>query len=283
MESAYTEADAIAALANKPFIDFLDTGVPVVFTPAGSLVPWAKEIREDLLPEPVRKRGTTVMHDAESFIAMLDRHGSLSTMNIYLDVNYATSDVKAIAVFNDHQDGAGDAGWRDFRCIYQPRFSEEWRRWTANNKVAMDQTKFANFLEDNIGDIVQPEGSTLPSGADVLAFVTALSETRKVKYGSGINLQNGMVQIEFVEEGDNGTKGKLELFKEFAIGIRPYFNGDAYRIIAKLRYRIDRNTGQIALWYELHRHDRALEAASKAIIDKIKSEAGAAVFFGTPE
>lgn len=40
-----------------------------------------------------------------------------------------------------------------------------------------------------------------------LLFVAAMQETRKVKYGSAVNLQNGMVQIEFIEDGDSGTKG----------------------------------------------------------------------------
>lgn len=223
------------------------------------------------------------MHDVDSFIATLKRHGSLATCNVYLDVDYAANKVHAVAIFNDHADGNGAPGWRDFRCTFQPRFGEEWKRWTANHKQAMEQVKFAHFLEENIGDIVAVEGTKLPSGADMLTFVTALTETRKVKYGSGVNLQNGMVQIEFIEEGDNGTKGKLELFREFAIGVRPFFNGEGYQVRAWLRYRIDRNTGAIAFWYELQRHDKALEDASRAVIEKIRAEAGASVVFGKPE
>jgi uncharacterized protein YfdQ (DUF2303 family) len=272
------EATAIAALAQKPFVQTIE-GVPVIFTPAGDLVPWNAGLREDLLPVPTRKTGTLQMHDVDSFIAVLKRHGSLATCNVYLDVDYAANKVHAIAIFNDHGDGAGTPGWRDFRCTFQPRFGEEWKRWTANHKQPMEQVKFAHFLEENIGDIVPVENTKLPSGADMLTFVTALTETRKVKYGSGVNLQNGMVQIEFIEEGDKGTKGKLEVFREFAIGVRPFFNGEGYQVRAYLRYRIDRNTGGIAFWYELQRH----EDASRAVIEKIRSDAGATVVFGKPE
>ncbi|MBI3096378.1 MAG: DUF2303 family protein [Rhodocyclales bacterium] len=281
MENA-TEASAIAALSQKPFTGTVE-GVPVIFTPAGDLTPWAVSLHENLLDTPTRKRGTLQMHDVDSFIATLKRHGSLATCNIYLDVDYAANKVHAIAIFNDHGDGVGQPGWRDFRCTFQPRFGEEWKRWTGNHKQPMEQVKFAHFLEENIGDIVTVQDTKLPSGADMLTFVTALTETRKVKYGSGVNLQNGMVQIEFVEEGDKGTAGKLEIFREFAIGVRPFFNGDAYQVRAYLRYRIDRNTGAIAFWYELQRHDKALEDASRAVIEKIRAEAGATVVFGKPE
>lgn len=282
IQETETEAEAIAALAAAPFTTHLE-GVPIIFLPGPELGSWAMAERENLLPTPTRKRGTLQMHDVDSFIATLKRYGSLATMNVYLDVDYAANKVAAVGIFNDHEDGAGAPGWRDFRCTFQPRFGEEWKRWTGKHKQPMEQVAFAHFLEENIGDIVSPADSRLPTGADMLAFITTLTETRKVKYGSGINLQNGMVQIEFIEEGDNGTKGKLEIFREFAIGVRPYFNGDGYQVRAFLRYRIDRNTGAIAFWYELQRPDRTLEDASRAVIEKIRTEAGAAVVFGRPE
>lgn len=276
-----TEADAVAALAAKPSIEIIE-GVPHLLMPDVD-GEWTYSSLERLLPTPTRKKGTLVAHDVDSFIAILKRHGSLATCNVYLDVDYAANKIDAVALFNDHADGDGAPGWRDFRCTFAPRFGEEWKRWAGHHKKAMDQMAFAQFIETNIADIVQPPGTKLPTGADLLTFATTLTETRKVKYGSGVNLQNGMVQIEFIEEGDNGTKGKLELFREFAIGVQPFFNGDAYQVRAWLRYRIDRNTGQIAFWYELQRHDKALEDASRAVIERIKAEAGAAVVFGRPE
>lgn len=276
-----TETEAAAQLAQQPFSTIIE-GVPHIFMPDGG-GEWSFHERADLLAAPKRKTGTLIAHDVDSFIALLKRHGSLATCNVYLDVDYAANKINAVAIFNDHNDGDGDPGWRDFRCTFAPRFSEEWKRWTNSHKQPMEQVKFAHFIEENIGDIAQPADSKLPSGADLLTFATTISETRKVKYGSGINLQNGMVQIEFIEEGDNGTKGKLELFREFAIGVRPFFNGDAYQVRAHLRYRVDRNTGAIAFWYELQRADKSLEDASKAVIDRIRNEAGAFVVFGRPE
>ena len=186
-------------------------------------------------------------------------------------------------MFNDHGDGFdAPAGWRDHRATFTPRQSEEWKRWNKASGEAMPQVALAHFLEENIADIVSPAGSSMPSGAEVLTFVSKLEETRKVKYGSAVNLQNGMVQLQFVEEGEGATRGQLELFKKFAIGIRPFFGGSAYQLEAFLRYRIDRNNGEIKFWFEIQRPDRTLEDASKEIIDKIV-EAGATVLFGNPD
>ena len=274
-EKIKTEAEAIAALAAKPMVLGAD-GVPYLVLPAG----WTSEDLGHELPTPLRKKGYVQVHEVHSFIDVCKRYGSLAACNIYLDVDYAKQHIVATAVFNDHTDGDGAPGWRDHRAIFKPALSEEWNRWTKSNKIEMTQVKLAHFLEDNIADIVPVD--KLPSGSDVLTFVSKLEDTRKVKYGSAVNLQNGMVQIEFIEDGDTATKGRLELFREFALGIRPFFNGDGYEIRAFLRYRIDRNTGQIVFWYELKRPDRVLEEASKELIDTIRTKTGMPIIFGEP-
>ena len=275
-----TEADAIAGLAATPFVETIH-GVPIIMLPSGN-GQWTADEQANLLPAPTRKTGNIKTHNTDSFIDVAKRFGSLATCNIYLDVDYAAQRVQATAVFNDHADGDGDAGWRDHRATFAPRQTEEWKRWTGKDRQVMEQVKLAHFLEENIGDIASADG--MPSGSDVLTFVSHLEETRKVKYGSAVNLQNGMVQIEFVEDsGDKTTTGKLEMFREFALGLRPFDGGDAYQVKAFLRYRIDRNTGQIVFWFELQRPDRVLEDASKAMVDKIKTSTGLPVIFGTPE
>lgn len=283
-EAKLTETEALIEGMATP-LSWEVNGVPIAFVPKGfSLIE-----QSHLLPHPTRKRGTVVIHDVDSFIEYVKQQGSLTSSTIYLDVDYSQLKIKATAIFNDHADkdaddgfGISKPGWRDHRAIFEPRVSAEWVEWLVNNKTALDQEKLAAFIETNIADITSPPDSNLPTGADMLAFVTALEETRKVKYGSAVNLQNGMVQIEFTEDNDAGQKGKLNLFREFAIGIRPFFNGAAYEIRAFLRYRIDRNTAQIKFWYELKRPDKVMEDAAKVVIEAIRTQTGMPVFFATP-
>ena len=276
--SDITEAQAVANLIQKPFVELVQ-GTPVIFTPNQS-GQWDFREAEHLLDAPLRKRGLINIHDVDSFIAVTKKQGSLTNTNIYLDVDYAKNKVKATAVFNDHADGE-TAGWRDYRAEFNPRITEEWTRWNGSHKKPLSQVEFAQFLETNLSDIASPTGSGLPTSSDVLTFVTNLTEIRNVKYGSGVNLQNGMVQLQFVEEGDSATKGNLEIFKEFAIGVCPFFGGSAYQVKAFLRYRIDRNSGQIVFWYELQRADKTIEDAAKEVIEKIKTETGLPVIFGS--
>lgn len=276
-ETKKTEAEAIAEISAKPSLHN-ESGNPFAYVPAG----WVRDDFRYLLPNPRRKTGHYNLHEVESFIDIVKRQGSLANCNIYLNVDYGKQKINAIAIFNDHADGDGPAGWRDHSAIYEPKFSEEWRRWTAHSGKHMTQIELGNFLEGNISDIATPVGTTLPTGSEVLSFVTALQETRKVKYGSTIDLANGMKQIEFIEEGSDAQKGKLSIFREFALGIRPFINGQAYELRAYLRYRVDRNNGNITFWYELQRPDRLLEDACRKIVHDIKTKTGMPVLFGSP-
>lgn len=270
-----TEAEVILEAARKPqLVGFTDAGHPVTNTPM-ALIPDGYELKdlESIMEGPRRRSGTVRLHDDESFISYTKEIGSLSNTRIYIDADYAKSNLTVTAIFNDHSDAAG---WRDHRAVFVPRMTEEWERWLQNNSEAMSQQKFAHFLEANLTDI------RTPNGADVLLFATNLEETRNVKYRSGVNLANGMVQLEYVEEGDSNTKGKLDAFKEFTLGIRPFFNGDYYEIKAFLRYRIDRNSGEIKFFYELQRADRVIEDATKTLADKIKAQIGFPTYFGQP-
>ncbi|WP_162299556.1 DUF2303 family protein [Pseudomethylobacillus aquaticus] len=275
MDKVRTEADAVAEITRQPRVEHIE-GVPYLLMPASN-GGWDWEPKEALLAAPLRKSGTVHVHDADSFIMMAKRHGSLADAVIYVDVDYTNNKVQATAVYNDHGD---QAGWRDHTTVFMPRQTEEWRRWNKNNKKTMSQVEFANYLEQNIQDI--HGGDDLPTGSDVLTFVSSLQETRKVKYGSAINLQNGTVQIEFIEDGEKAQKGKLELFREFAVGAAPFFGGTPFKVRAFLRYRIDRNTGEIVFWYELQRADKVLEEACKEMIERIKGESGLPVVYGTP-
>lgn len=277
MDKINTEAHAIAELAQKPFISKDHTSSAVAFIPDGN-GSWTFKSLEAFQDAPDRKKGAVALHDVDSFIVTAVRHGKEESSVIYIDADYAKNDVSATAVFNDN---GPETGWRDHRAVFTPRQTKQWVDWIQSNGKKMGQEEFANFFEQHIGDFAPVPGK--PNGSDVLTFVSQLQETRTVKYGSSINTQNGMVQLEFTEEGDAAQKGKLDMFKEFTLGISPFFGGEPYQIDAFLRYRIDRTTRQISFWYELKQPEAILEAACADMIEKIKDKTKLPVVFGVPD
>ena len=74
----------------------------------------------------------------------------------------------------------------------------------------------------------------------------------------------------------------MKMFEKIAIGI-PVFHDDQnfYRIDARLKYRI--RDGKLTFWYELIRPRKVLKAATKVMIDTIKTgTTGLSFYFGNP-
>lgn len=243
---------------------------------------WHLEERDDskLMAAPLRKKAVVRAKDADSFIEYVKRHGSLTDCTIWCKADYTQGKVDFTAIINDHGSGDDEQAWRDHRALFAPEFSEEWRRWTSKHKQAMSQTEFATFIEDNLKDIASPDGSGLPTGAMMLEMALSFEATQDMRFKSAIRLSNGGVNLSFVQDDDATTLQKMSVFERFAIGVPVFWNGDAYQIDARLRYRV--REGKLSFWFELVRTDKVLEAASSTVITNIRAATGNPFFFGDP-
>lgn len=266
-------ARTIADEARRPQImtDIVDLERPFAFVPTGYRV-------EDLAPfqaVPHRRVGTVSVDDAASFVYYVKRHQTDAPL-IYCDAKLKTGDVTFVGVLNDHS--AASPGWRDHRITYAVQKSEEWTRWTARNKQVFSQAEFAEFLESNMKDVASADG--LPSGADMLAMALSMEINQDARFKSSIRLQSGGVEMTFVDKEDDATLKRMQVFDRFALGIAPFLNGQPYRLVARLRYRV--KEGALLLWYDLIRPDLVVQDATKALIDQIAAESATPVLLGRP-
>lgn len=222
---------------------------------------------EHLFQAPQRKKGTTVVRDAASFCGLVREHQTDATK-----VYGCMEPPKFVAVLNDHwKEGPG---WRDHRVEYACPLSVEWKTWTGSNKKAMAQADFAQFIEDNAPDIIEP------ASADMIEISRTLEAKKKVNFASGIRLSNGQQELTY-EEQIQGTaaKGKLVVPEVFSIAIPVLEGGDRFRMRARLRYRIS-DQGALAMWFDLERPHKDLEAAVKDVWAAIETGAGVTVING---
>jgi uncharacterized protein YfdQ (DUF2303 family) len=157
-------------------------------------------------------------------------------------------------------------------------FSEEWKRWIGKNNVSLQQAEFALFLEENSRDIRSVEGS--PSGAQMLQMSLEFEANQDMRFKSAVRLQSGGVRMSFVQDDDNQTQANMQMFDQFSIGIPVFWNGDAYSMDARLRYRV--RDGKLIFYYSLIRADKVLEAATQTMIRVIRDKTGNPFFFGDP-
>lgn len=279
MEGVRSDVDAIAEHIATPSVEELSADRTVFLLPPG----WTNvEKTVDLSKEqqhPRRKVGNVILHDAESFIAFVGREGAQEgegtrITSIYVDADYIKGGVTFRAILNEN---AALPQWRDYRALYKPAPSVEWNIWTECDRKPMSQADFAIFVEDNAKDIAV---DSIPTSSQMLQMALTFEATTEARIKSAIRLQSGTTAIEYTDAEDDATLKRMEAFTRFQIGIAPFFNGQAFRIDARLKYR--QNSAKLTFWYELIRPDLQVQEATRGLIAKIKAELpGVPVLMGT--
>ena len=208
---------------------------------------------ESLLGNPTRKRGEYKFADANSFTTYVKKHQSEGT-ELYGSLENGFFK----ATFDDHSKEV--AGWCEHRAYYTCLTSAEWKTWEGNSGTNMSQAQFAQFIEDNLPDIIEP------SGADMLEISRSLEAKTDVKFKSSIRLSDGSREFNF-EEKTEGSSGKLKVPEIFKIAIPVFTGGAPYMLEARLRFRI--REGALSMWYELVRPHKTFEDAVKTAWDEI--------------
>lgn len=219
---------------------------------------------------PRRKTGTVQLGDLSSFNIYVADQGEPHRVYIYADPESRT----LTAVLNEHANGEETAGWRDLRAVYRAELSREFATWLGKDRKPMEQEEFAVFLEDNIADIVEPSGETL------MAVALTLQAKTEVAFNSHRRLDNGQIQLTYSENIEaRAGAGSIEIPREFTIGLRLFKNGDAYKVRARLKYRL--LAQKVKFWYELDRAENAVEDAFQEYINQAR-ENGFTVLIGKP-
>lgn len=264
-----TEAEHITELAVAGVAVRDIEGRPFVMMPRGL----APVDLERYLQAPTRKRGTVRLHDAASFIAAVNAHKTDGT-TLYHRIEPPAFQ----CIFNDHVPSSGQAGWRDHCALYECPLSPEWKAWTGKNKAIMTQADFAQFIEDNLPDVVEP------SAAAMLEMSRSLQAKKKVSFASGIRLDNGQTQFTYEEkiDGSAGSKGQLQVPEVFTIGVPVFEGGPRYAVKARLRYRIS-DQGGLTMWFDLERPHKIIEHAVAELKNTIETGVGMPSLNGSSE
>lgn len=264
MQEAINKLTTLALALGKPFNH---PGLPAPL----ALVPNDVRLQdlEEQLDAPVRIRQSLKVLDAQTFIDYVNRFASDASAVFCNGPEGRTF----IAVLDYHQ--PDQPSWATHKATYQCPTTVEWGNWRKQDRQKLSQNDFAEFIEENVKDIVQPDGnSTAPTAADMLEISRTLEAKKNISFRQGIRLDNGQVQLTYNEEIDGraGASGQLNIPEQFYIGIRPFLGGEAFCIPARFRYRI--TDGRLFMWYELVRPDKVLEEAYTAVREQIKAAIG---------
>jgi len=244
------------------------------------VVPGGFELREaPRMAVPDHPKALVKLRDGASFGRYFNDH-KVERSNIYATLQPA----RFLAVFDDF-DGRADttqgldtdeqADWRQFRAEFAVPASREWNTWTAIDRKDLGQLAFAEFLQDNLPDVVTPDGTTL------LEMCLNFEAIQGGKVVATQRLQDGSVNLQFQAENVGGASVKRPDVIHLSIPV--FENEKPSELSARLRYRIKRDDGSITFRIELVRAHKVLEAAFRDTWTRIEDATGARILLGTPE
>lgn len=219
---------------------------------------------------PVRKRGSIVLHDGDSFGRYITDHSTGVATSLYADVKAR----KVVGILDGHERGADAPGWGEHRAELALRFTDEWSAWLARNGKIEGQTEFAYHIEERMLDVVEPDGATL------LELAQSFQATVNVNFKRAERLDSGETALRFEETVDAraGRQGEIDIPQTFTLDV-PVFEGDEpTRITAHLRYRL--RDGQLRIGYQLVRPEEAIRESFSRVLDVIEAETGIAPYHG---
>lgn len=261
------------AALGKPCVTPGKDGKPYTVLPAGF-----KLAELPTRPLPDRPISQVKLRDAASFIAYFNDH-KLARSRIYASMEPASF----LAVFDDFDTPidpkAGDfseqADWREFRAEFKVPASREWTTWSAIDRKDLNQIGFAEFLQDNLPDVVVPDSASL------LDMVLNFEAVQGGKVVANQRLQDGSTSLQFVS--DTNATGTVKLPDVITLKIPVFENEAPTELICRLRYKIKRDDGTISFKIERVRPHKVLEAAFRATWARIAAETGSVILLGSPE
>ncbi len=266
----------------------------IIATPEGDRfqVDGVKEFLDAYATAPERREGTARLSDLGSFVQHAVRFADVDS------ALFANSDPTApslTSVLDYHRIGAdGAPRYGKHRGVYAFPLSAEWLAWRAQNGAAMDQAKFAEFLENRILDVTDPSdvgatpakliegiGCKFATPSKLLELSRGLSIRVSSKVQTSQNLSTGEASLVYAAQHEDEAGAALKVPGAFLIVLPVFKNGSPYQVAVRLRYRV--REGAITWFYELYQADRVFDHAFKEACDLASTATKLPLFLGSPE
>lgn len=262
--------------------------VPTAYDAKTGRVVMIKDQIENFRTAPARRKGTAIAGTLASFIALVNRHKDAQSA-----LFGATSwpEPKLTAVL-DYDSAEAPARFGQHRVVYEFPLTEEFKAWVDGDSKQMNQTAFAIFLEDHAAELAAPDAyeketyealfkESFATPSEVLELSRYLEVYVAAKAKQGVRLQTGERVVEFAEEHQNASGGKVTIPGIFMVSVPAFVDGNVVRIPARLRYRLA--NGSVNWFYQLYRWESFLRETVEAALNQAADETALPAFDGAPE
>lgn len=193
---------------------------------------------EGLLPQPKRIKVTREFEEPDSFYAYVD------TFNDPRTRLFGNSDeLKIIAILDDHQ--RDEPAWAEHVAVLKLKLSPEWTEWENTCTKPLTQQDLADFLDDHMEQIAEPDSS------DLLSDIRQIHITTNTRCES-VQREGGDIAFSFATETAGGTKTERgRIPHKLVLLIAPFRSWTQVQAVVTLTYRL---TSEKQLLFQMRMH-----------------------------
>jgi len=250
---------------------------PVITAPGGleayAFVPPGFKLQDisDKFGLPPFIRQSVVLDDADSLIAYANRFSDsrsviiadLDALTIGAVLDFHTANQEAVR-------GVLESAPAQHVAALQLRNSEEFARWAAMENQMHSQMVFAEFLDENSADIIDPDPAVM------IEIARDLEATQGVAFKAGTRLQTG--ERSFRYETETRVSGDLVVPQRFRLAIPLFFGEEPTEIEASFRFRPQPDG--LKLGFVWRRVEYVRQAKFREIAFRVSENTGLPVFQG---
>lgn len=250
--------NALTKLAHQPHIHKIDEEHQFMSVPEGMSVRSIKEF----LPPPDRIKQRVELLSVDSFCDYLERYASPDSL---IFANEPSAQYDCVLDYHPSKqsiDSQSSRGYADHVIAYTCPQADPWKLWNGLNGQLLGQVEFAEFVEQNLKDIVTP------SGGELMQVALELRVHKTASFQSDIRLDNGQVQLRYEEEIKGETKHKdMVIPTELKLALPVFVDGPRYELFARFRYSM--TDGKLKMGFQLIRPKDVYNAAVKEVTSAI--------------
>lgn len=208
---------------------------------------------EKFLTAPTAVRCAVKLLNLPSFIAYFNRFKTPGTT-----VFFNPEDLTFTAVFDYHEDPTTPR-WGVHTATYKVEHSNEWDTWWGRHKKEFGQVGFGEFIQENLADVLEPEG------AELLEMALNFEATKTSEFRSAQRLSDGTFKFTFNEDIKTGD---VSVPTSIVLRIPVFFGGSTRDITLRFKYRIV--DGKLQFRYEFAHPDRIIDEEAKLIVSEFE-------------
>ena len=254
--------------------------------PGGMSVAHVKRFIDDERTTPETLKGSTTLHNCQSFIDFVNRYKDDTSAIFYNQDKQKVTCIFDCATKNN-------TSFEQHKADYAFPFSDELKEWKEHNGDVMTQIDFAFFIEKNVLDLADPDKTAESEALKEIRLRIGghfAAVSKMVELSRGISIHSderatvkydpntGESTVDFSSEHTDATGEKVKVPNMFLIVIPILKGGKSYQLPCRLRHRL--KNGQIIWWYEVIDLDKAIAAAIDEELNKIKEDIALLVFYG---